>query len=494
MSNLALILAGHGSHISPNTAEVVWRYVDQLRQWAVADEITACFWKEEPSFSHVLDTVSADTIVIVPVFTAQGYFTQTVIPTEMGLAKQRVNPSSTPTKHTITHKNGKTIYYTPTIGEHPYLETIVQERVTETLSNSNLNPNETAVAIIGHGTRRNRNSRGATRYQANLIRERNLVAEVVDVYLDDAPDIPSLYQSTHTKNIVAVPLFLAEGSHVTIDVPKALGIQYGNHPDTVNGRNIYYTPPVGTDDAICRVILELACDTGLPFERHVIQSSNVSVGVGLSSTPTKPRDTLNVWSGFPKSGLDNFTQALESSELLIFGQVTVTGKKVGHTDEASNTSALSSPEELRNFMREDPFRSLATSNDLPTGWHVDVECIDQAYAVVETIYPSVITDWANVQNNTFITESLEDIGKRQIGMFKNIHQIEPTVIQNVAESVCGRCTRQPSWLNRHHSDNANLPCKSPCNTWLSIAKEMGVATLRFERVERQRKNHDDRFI
>jgi len=467
MSKIALILAGHGSHISPNTAGIVWRYVDQLRRWKVADEITACFWKEEPSFSHVLDTIKAETVVIVPVFTAQGYFTQTVIPTEMGLEnvvgneenvgmELRSTPTAKTTKNIIKHQNGKTIYYTATIGEHPYLETIVQQRVTDVLSNEKLNPNDTVVAVIGHGTRRNKSSRDATRHQAKLIRDGEFVAEVVDVYLDDDPDIQSLYHSTSVRNIIAIPYFLAEGSHVTVDVPEALGLQYGNYPDTVNGRNVYYTPPIGTDDAICKVILELARDTGLPFER---------VRVELRSTPT-----IKNWSSFPMVGYDDFSQAIESSESLVFGQVMVTGKKIRHVNKTTNnTSALSSPEALRVFMREDPFRPLPTSDDLPLNWHVDVQSTEQAYAVIETIYPSVITDWANQKNNSFITESLEDIGTRQVGSFKDIHLLEPIAIQNTVEAVCGRCMRQPSWLNGHHADNGKLPCKSACNIWLSTA-------------------------
>ena len=85
MSGVALVLAGHGSHISAETAGVVWGYVDRLRRMGVADEITACFWKEQPALSRVLDSVAADEVVIVPVFTAQGYFTRDVLPAEMGL-------------------------------------------------------------------------------------------------------------------------------------------------------------------------------------------------------------------------------------------------------------------------------------------------------------------------------------------------------------------------------------------------------------------------
>ncbi|HVU10623.1 MAG TPA: CbiX/SirB N-terminal domain-containing protein, partial [Phototrophicaceae bacterium] len=71
MPRTALILAGHGSHISPNTAGVVWEQVDRLRTLNVADEVTAAFWKETPSFHQAINTLDADDITIVPLFTAQ---------------------------------------------------------------------------------------------------------------------------------------------------------------------------------------------------------------------------------------------------------------------------------------------------------------------------------------------------------------------------------------------------------------------------------------
>ena len=40
---------------APNTAGIVWRYVDRLRRSSVADEVTACFWKEAPEFFRCAD-------------------------------------------------------------------------------------------------------------------------------------------------------------------------------------------------------------------------------------------------------------------------------------------------------------------------------------------------------------------------------------------------------------------------------------------------------
>lgn len=439
MSGIALVLAGHGSHISPNTAGIVWRCVDRLRRWAVAAEITACFWKEPPSFRHALDTITARQVVIAPIFTAQGYFTQTVIPTEMELRGR------------VTVKSGKTIYLTPGIGEHPWLEEIVRQRVQDVLISQKLPLTETAVAVIGHGTRRDPHSRDATRRQARLIRQRTRVREVVDVYLDDEPDIPSIYQSTRAKNIIALPYFLASGSHVTLDVPQALGLSQNSFPERIKGRNVFYTKPVGGGEALCSVILELARDTGLPFE--------IKEGAA--------------WSGFPKAGRSSLLRALEHDSVLQFGQVKVKRDKVWHThtDEAGDSAALSSPAALRAFVREDPFRPLSTSGDLPGGWHVDLQHPQQAHAVIETIYPTLVADWAAQKNGTFAAESLAATAARQSGMFKGIHQLPAGVIEHAIETVCGRCIRQPTWWQA--ADNEKIPCKSACNSWLSTAKQLG---------------------
>lgn len=107
MVSTALVLAGHGSHITLETAGLVWSHVDALRSMGAADEVTAAFWKEQPSFQTVFNSLAAQDITVVPLFTAQGYFTQTVIPTEMGLAG------------TITHRDGRIIRYTRTLNEHP---------------------------------------------------------------------------------------------------------------------------------------------------------------------------------------------------------------------------------------------------------------------------------------------------------------------------------------------------------------------------------------
>ncbi len=439
MSGAALVLAAHGSHVSANTAGMVWSAVDRLRRWGVADEITACFWKEAPPFSQVLDTVEADEVVVVPVFTARGYFTSEVIPTELGLAG---NP---------TARDGKRIHLTRPLGEHPQLESVVERQLRAIVDRYELAPEQTAAAIIGHGTSRNRQSRDTARHQAQRIRELHWLGEAVDAYLDDEPDIPSVFQRTSAPHIIALPYFVAEGSHVRHDIPRALGIADLDAVNRVKDRSVYYCEPVGSDASICELILDLARETGLPFPR---------------------KSDLGNWHHFPRAGRRALLQALESERILEFGQVMVNRKCAWHSENAEAGIAFSSPAALRAFLRDRPFRPLATSADLPAGWRVDLEDAEDAHAVIETVYPGLIADWAANERGALKTEPLQDIGTRQSGMFQDIHRLPQNVITLTLDKICGNCVREPAWWSPVGGAGATLPCRSACNLWLSTARQL----------------------
>ncbi|MCY4021738.1 MAG: hypothetical protein OXG39_20230 [Chloroflexi bacterium] len=442
MTDSALILAGHGSHISPNTAGVVWNYVDRLRALGAAGEVTACFWKEPPATHQVLDTVQARQIFVVPVFTAQGYFTSAVIPSEMALHGP------------VTRRDGRTITLTRPLGEHPAMTSVVRNIVRKYIDEHDLDRADTAVAIIGHGTRRNPNSRDTTRYQAKVLRDMNWVGEVVDVYLDDEPEIPSIYQTTSAGNIIALPYFLAPGSHVSIDVPRALGLSDRAMPQRVAGRRVFYTQSLSGDESICSAIHELALDAGLPLSSNSDSDS---------------------WRGFPKVGRDTLLRALKKGRPLQFGQVIVTEKRVWHRNNDEGSASLSSMAQLRGHLRQDPFRPVPTSTDMPAGWHIDLEHPAQAHAVLETVYPGLVADWSARRRGNFLAEPLQVTSERQVGMFKGIHNLAAELIERTVAKVCGACVRQPTWWR--DEPGSDLPCKAACNYWLSSAAKVGESAL-----------------
>ena len=334
------------------------------------------------------------------------------------------------------------------------LEKIVQASVREMMISYNLPAKDTAVAIIGHGTLRNPQSRDATRHQAARLRELALASEVVDVYLDDVPDIPSLYRNTSAANIIALPYFLAPGSHVSLDVPSALGISGDSTPEYVNGRTIFYGDPVGIDDKICRVILELARETGLPFV------------VNPDATP---------WTSFPKAGRQTLLKALEHGVTPRFGQVNASRERVWHGQQFDGNRSLGTPEQLRSFLRDQPFRPLPTTRNLPVGWQVELDKPQQAHAVLDTIYPGLVADWAAARDGQLRTESLEDISSRQQGMFRNINMLDRDAVESTIALVCGNCVRQPTWWD--DDQKAALPCKAACNMWLTTAVKREEAII-----------------
>jgi sirohydrochlorin cobaltochelatase len=433
----ALVLAGHGSHISPNTAGIVWALVDELRALRIADEVTATFWKETPSFHAVFDTLSADDITIVPLFTARGYFTQTVIPAEMGLTG------------TLTKRGGRTLRYTRTLGEHPRLAQIVRQRVEQTLAQFEISPSQAAVALIGHGTKRSSESRDATNAQAEMMRDSGMVAEAVAVFLDDEPNIPQAYRLTSAPNLIAVPYFLATGSHTTIDLPAELGLKPGQANGEVEGRNVYYTLPVGAEDSLADLALELAHDAGAPL---------CETGSGSE------------WDCFPTIGRDALVGEVLAAGKMQFGQLTLTPSAVHVTGDTEQTAAFDSPSALRAWIREQPFRPLSTTCDLPGGWRVEIRELSMLHAVVETVYPGAVADWAAQHSRTFHPSSLAEVTARQTGMLRALTTMSHDQQAEMVAQVCGNCARHATWFYGS-SPAATIPCAEPCNYWMSRAWE-----------------------
>ncbi|MEP7292416.1 MAG: CbiX/SirB N-terminal domain-containing protein [Chloroflexota bacterium] len=430
----ALVLAGHGSHISPETAGIVWQQVDALRALNVADEVTAAFWKETPSFHQVIDTLTADDITIVPLFTAQGYFTQTVIPTEIGLSGS------------VTQRGGKLIRYAPTLSEHPGLAQIVRQRVEAALVQSGADPADVAIAIIGHGTRRSPESRRATIAQAGQVRD--LASQSLAVFLDDSPSIPDIYTLTRAPVIIAVPFFLALGSHTTIDVPGELGLASGETAASINGRQLYYTLPVGVGGELDQMILEIARAAGAPLREPSHGSA---------------------WDSFLTAGRDALIEAVRAAGWIEFGPLTLSLHEVRPTemDLEAEIVEISDPRVLRDHVRQKPFRPLATSTDLPRDWVVRVEKRSQIHAVVETIYPGIVADWAN--RATLPMTPLDDLAARQTGQYRHLDQLSAQRRAELVASVCGRCVRAPTW---HNGEREPIPCAEACNYWMSRALEV----------------------
>src|SRR5215212_2013819 len=143
----ALVIVGHGSHLNEDSSLPVYEHAGRIRETAEFDEVVECFWKEEPSMRHVLDTVEAEDVCVVPAFIYEGYFTQQVIPRELGLAEP------------ISTKCEKTVRYASPPGTFEGMPEVILER-TEDLMRGREVSGRTALVLLGHGTDLNKNSGG----------------------------------------------------------------------------------------------------------------------------------------------------------------------------------------------------------------------------------------------------------------------------------------------------------------------------------------------
>lgn len=235
----ALVLVGHGSHLNANSSAPVRALAAEMRRQGTFAEVRTGYWKEEPGLSRCLDGCTETDVVVVPVFISNGYFTRTVIPREMRL------------EGPITERNGQRVRYTPPVGADPGLSEIVVERAREAGAAAN-----SAVAILGHGTRRDSESEKNILAVAARVREKGLFAEAGAVFLDQEPDMRDLLQLFSAATVVVVPFFIADGWHVGQTIPADLALE--GEETRRGGRTVRYAQPVGTHPALAEIVAALA--------------------------------------------------------------------------------------------------------------------------------------------------------------------------------------------------------------------------------------------
>src|SRR5918997_2765054 len=235
----ALVIVGHGSHLNEDSSLPVYEHAERIRKTGEFDEVVECFWKEEPSMRHVLDIVESEEVYVVPAFISEGYFTQQVVPRELGL------------EGTVTKKGNKTVRYAGPLGTFEGMPDVILERVDD-LMRGRETSGRTALVLLGHGTDLNKNSGGVIFLNAGHIRERKIY-DVVEVgFLDQEPEISGVVESVAARNVILIPVFIAEGWDTHETIPEDLGLT--GEVTVREDRIIFYGAPVGTHPSMANLI------------------------------------------------------------------------------------------------------------------------------------------------------------------------------------------------------------------------------------------------
>jgi sirohydrochlorin cobaltochelatase len=243
----ALVIVGHGSHLNEDSSLPVYEHAARIRETGEYEEVVECFWKEEPSMRHVLDTVEAEDVCVVPAFISEGYFTQQVIPRELGLTGP------------VTHKDGKTVRYAGPLGTFEGMADVILERAGDLLEGKEVPPGRRALVLLGHGTDLNKNSGGVIYLNAERTRERDLYDLVEVGFLDQEPEIGEVVENVEAESIVLIPVFIAEGWHTRETIPEDLNLT--GEVTVREDKTIYYGAPVGTHPSMADLIAARARET-----------------------------------------------------------------------------------------------------------------------------------------------------------------------------------------------------------------------------------------
>jgi sirohydrochlorin cobaltochelatase len=258
----ALLIVAHGSTVNPDSSAPTLAHAAEIRRREVFAEVECAFWKEEPSLRDALflfDPESIREVYVVPNFISEGYFTQTVIPRELEL-NGRITKRS----------NGQIWKYSNPVGNHPSMTELLLKRAREVAPE--VDPAETSLLIVAHGTDLNENSAIAAKREAEKIRSLGKYAAVLNVYMEEAPLVSDWRKLTKTQNVVVVPFFISDGLHSYEDIPVLVGIANGRvtrsgarrgevfrlNPYKIGRRSLFYAPSIGTDPGFADIIIEQA--------------------------------------------------------------------------------------------------------------------------------------------------------------------------------------------------------------------------------------------
>ena len=459
----SLVLIGHGSHLNPESALSVYRYAELLRSRQLFDEVVEGYWKEEPSLRQVLRTCAATDVTIIPMFISEGYFTETVIPRELGLGHQ----GPVPPEGVARTLGGRTVRYTLPYGVHPAMTEVILERAREVLPDSS--GEDTALVIIGHGTTRNENSNKVVHQNAELLRARGIFSEVHALFLDEEPKVTGWRERVRAQRVVMVPFFASEGWHTLETIPEDLnlsgtvttftsedGLEEGQGEQTV-----YYARPVGTHPAVADVIVQLA-----------LEARGASVSGGDHAADHRAAwDTL----------LDRARQGLRMGEILIAPHHDLF--ELRHAlDEgraAETLTTLVTPEGLRDHTRlseSGGHRPVHTLRNLRRGWRGVFTAQDLPRAV-HALYPAVVEEGYACSVHSLRTTPWATTARRQTGIYARVQKATPEQVETVAKDVCGGCLKTRLWAGQRLPQTfldgvpGAIPCAEACTFLVAEIRE-----------------------
>ena len=112
--------------MNADSSAPVYQHADEFRRRGVFAQVVEGFWKLGPGIAGVLRGVFARRVFIVPVFISSGYFTEQVIPRELGLCA-----NGEPNFARVQQRGEQTLYYCQPVGTADRMTEVILARAQE---------------------------------------------------------------------------------------------------------------------------------------------------------------------------------------------------------------------------------------------------------------------------------------------------------------------------------------------------------------------------
>ena len=458
LSESALLLLGHGSTVNADSSAPTYQHAEEIRRRRIFGEVQVGFWKEEPNFRQALRQTWLSRVYVVPNFISSGYFTEEVIPRELGLTGA------------VTRLGAQEVILCPPVGLHPSMTEALLQRarvVVEQSGEAIAQPKETACLFIcGHGTSFNDNSTKIIHEQAAIIRERGLFADCQPVLMEQKPFVKDWRQLTKCPDVIVVPFFISDGLHSFEDIPVLLGLNNASqaqvsNPHQEGDRRLWYASAIGTEKSMADVILaQVEQARGLHAEPVP----------GVSAEPPVMAE------------LKRFLAANAAPWKI--GQVVIEANfELRHeTDVASAREELqrqSVLEDLRARLWVDAagrFRPLRAAPNLRPGWIYAAHNVEGLGLALDYLYPAGVANWQLWLGGNLPLTPWRTSAERQTGRFRVVRELEIESLNELVTQTCrAGCLKQRLWSPEREpvierAGEIPLLCPEACNFLISKAR------------------------
>ena len=450
-----VLLVGHGSARSGASAEPVLALGEALRARGFP-EVRTAFWKEEPFLHQALDTVRSSAVAVVPIFLAEGYFSRTVVPRELGL------------RYGANDLGGRTVTLLPPLAAHPELADLVADRAVDAAAAGGGAPggdlSDALLVVLGHGTPRDPGSADAVLSVCARLSGRAAFGRVAPAFIDQEPRVEQVVASAREPRVVVVPFLVAAGWHGGTTVPRDLELG--------TSTRVLYAEPVGAHPRLAELVAA-----------WIEEAEPAGGGALRVDTP------LTVAA---RALLERIAAAGEARLLQALVRPTGTrGYELRHVADADTPAPslreLADGRALERHARRTAsgaHRPLRTAADLAPGWRLRAPDGRALTEALVALYGPALTHWHLGEKGAVRGSSFRAAAAPQSGMYARLAQVEPAAVEAGVARVCDGCPclRTRLWdvdgpraappNEQGAGENLTVPCPAPCPILLTAVLEL----------------------